>query len=160
VKLRELFDALADADLDHMEWAALTVLTLRMHRQAATWQRSTRAIAADMRVSQRTAYRALKGLVDKGRVQSTVIPGYPPIWTLTPVTVAGVPLTQLPGRSATVTQTPDTVADLKEALEKQNNRASNGDGAGRRSAPASSPVENVHFAPGSGRLPNWSKGQR
>lgn len=112
VNIAAVMAALDVWDLDHAAKHALVTVCCRADRYTGVAQVAIPRVAADMKVSYKTAQRALRRAVDAGYLTVDNQAGAASNWRLTPVMVTGVP--RDPGSRAPR----DPGSRAKESLEK------------------------------------------
>jgi hypothetical protein len=134
-------------DLDHNAKHALLVVACRVNHHSGRAAVAVPRVAADMKVSYKTALAALDRAVEAGYLNVDKSPGRTPVWRLTPVILAPTPVILDPNLGNL-----DAARRIRR-IKKERAAAPLGQ------EPSGAAGENPTFAPGSGRLPNWSKGE-
>lgn len=134
-------------DLDRNAKMAVVVVACRANHHSGTAMVAVPRVAADMKVSYKTALAALDRAVEAGYLNVDKSPGRIPVWHLTPVILASTPVILDPNLGNL-----DAARRIRR-IKKERAAAPLGQ------EPSGAAGENPGFAPGSGLLPNWSKGE-
>lgn len=139
--------ALVVDDLDHTAKFALLVIACRTNQHTIRASVSIGRLAQDMGVHRMTAQHAVWRAVDAGYLTVDKSPGRRHIYTVT---------------CSAAHQVPDALHAKPDALRITKDIEGLKEGALPPTRAAGGSVENpaVAFAPGTGRLPNWSRGEQ